>query len=190
MNKIWFTSDTHYGHTNVIKYANRPFKDAHEMDEAMIANWNKVVAPNDVVYHLGDFAFIRSEEDVLHILDRLMGTKILILGNHDKKMSGKVKNRFQFVTSYCEIKVEDDAARNGRQDVVLMHYAMRVWNKSHYGAWQLYGHSHGSLPDLNNSLSIDVGVDCHNYTPISYDQVKQIMKKKTFVPIDHHRGEM
>lgn len=190
MDKIWFTSDTHYGHANVIKYANRPFKDVQEMNEAMIANWNRVVGHNDIVYHIGDFAFIRNEDDVLAILNRLVGRKILILGNHDRKMTSKVKSQFQFVTPYYELKVQDPDAHNGRQDIVLMHYSMRVWNKSHYGAWQLYGHSHGSLPDMDTMLSMDVGVDCTDYTPISYDQVKAVMKTKRFVPIDHHRGEM
>jgi len=63
---------------------------------------------------------------------------------------------------------------------------MRVWNKSHHGALNLYGHSHGSLPDDPHALAIDVGVDCHNFTPISFEQVKKIMSKKTFKPIDHH----
>jgi len=63
---------------------------------------------------------------------------------------------------------------------------MRVWNKSHHGAWHLYGHSHGTLPDDKNSLSFDVGVDCHNFTPINFEQVSAIMKKKNFKPIDHH----
>jgi calcineurin-like phosphoesterase family protein len=63
---------------------------------------------------------------------------------------------------------------------------MKVWNKSHHGAWHLYGHSHGSLPDDINSLSFDVGVDSHDYKPISYEEVKRIMKKKIFKPLDHH----
>jgi calcineurin-like phosphoesterase family protein len=72
------------------------------------------------------------------------------------------------------------------QDITLCHYALRVFNKSHHGSWHLYGHSHGTLPDDPNSLSFDVGVDCHNYFPISLDQVKKIMSKKTWKPIDHH----
>jgi calcineurin-like phosphoesterase family protein len=70
--------------------------------------------------------------------------------------------------------------------IVMCHYAMRVWNRSHRGAWMLYGHSHGSLPDDPGALSIDVGVDCHDYTPISHDDIGRIMAKKTWKPIDHH----
>ncbi|MFK5004710.1 hypothetical protein ACI4AP_29375, partial [Klebsiella pneumoniae] len=72
------------------------------------------------------------------------------------------------------------------QRIVLCHYAMEVWNKSHHQAWHLYGHSHGSLPDNPNAKKFDVGVDCHNYTPLSYQDVKNIMARKNFKPFDHH----
>jgi calcineurin-like phosphoesterase family protein len=85
-----------------------------------------------------------------------------------------------------EIQVPDPDAPRGVRDITLLHYALRVWNKSHYSSWHLYGHSHGSLPDDPNSMSFDVGIDCHNYTPISFEQVKAIMARKTYVPVDHH----
>jgi len=78
------------------------------------------------------------------------------------------------------------------QQIILCHYAMRVWDKSHWGIWHLYGHSHGSLPDDPRSLSYDVGVDKNNFTPLLFEEVKEIMSKKTFKPVDHHgekRGE-
>ena len=184
--KIWFTSDTHYGHTNILKYCNRPFKNVNEMNNEMMSRWNNVVNDEDTVYHLGDFAFSRDLEFTLNILNSLKGNKVLITGNHDRKMPSEIKRRFAFVTNYYEFKVQDDEANRGTQLIVMMHYAMRIWNKSHYGAWQLYGHSHGTLSDDPNALAIDVGVDCHNYTPINYEQIKEIMKKKKFVPIDHH----
>ena len=85
------------------------------------------------------------------------------------------------------MKVEDPDARGNRRSIVLLHYAMKVWNKSHHGAWHLYGHSHGSLPESEDSLSFDCGVDSHDYRPISYDEVKRIMSKKTWKPLDHHQ---
>lgn len=78
---IYIISDTHFGHANIIRYCNRPFADAQEMDEKMIAAWNDVVRPQDHVYHLGDFAV--SEERLVHCAERLNGHKRLILGNHD-----------------------------------------------------------------------------------------------------------
>ena len=168
----FFTSDNHFGHTNIIKYTDRPFSSVEEMNETMIRNWNNVVTDEDTIYHLGDFAFSRNPEQFSY---RLNGVKILIKGNHDKRLPGG----FQEWYPYREVTIN-------KQSIVLFHYAMRVWNRGHYGAWQLYGHSHGSLPDDPNARSLDVGVDCHNFTPISFEQLILIMNKKNFKPIDHH----
>lgn len=86
---------------------------------------------------------------------------------------------FEEVCDYKEI-------RHNGQRIILCHYAFRVWNSSHHGSWHLYGHSHGSLPDDLGALSWDVGSDNNNFTPISFEQVKEIMSHKTFVPVDHH----
>lgn len=173
---VFFTSDSHYSHTNVIKYSNRPFTSKFEMNSKLMENWNTQIKQNDIVYHLGDFCFA-DEQEGQSILDRLNGKKHLIIGNHDK-VGVKLKG-WESIEHYKEINVDG-------QHIVLCHYAMRVWNRSHHGAWMLYGHSHGSLPDDPNALSIDVGVDCHNYTPLNMDDIRRIMKKKTYKPIDHH----
>lgn len=82
MINTWFTSDHHFGHKNIIEYEkkSRPFETVEEMNEIMIDRWNKVVKPQDKVYHLGDFAFGKKN---IAIAERLNGRKILILGNHD-----------------------------------------------------------------------------------------------------------
>lgn len=80
--KTFVISDTHFAHKNIIDYCNRPFKDIHEMDEAMIKNWNETVSNDDVVIHLGDFG-LGNKEYIRSIIQRLNGKKILILGNHD-----------------------------------------------------------------------------------------------------------
>lgn len=193
----FFTSDTHFGHANIIKYSKRPFlidpskgfddprnRDVDFMDETLIKNWNSVVQPEDTVYHLGDFAFYRDQRKTRTVIRRLNGNKVLILGNHDKYMEPETLQMFGSVHNYHEINVPDKDV--GKQMIVLLHYGMRVWNKSHRGSWHLYGHSHGTLPDDPGSLSFDAGTDCHGYTPISYEQVKKIIAKKTFKPIDHH----
>lgn len=173
----WFTADTHFGHANIIKYSKRPFSDVNEMDAILINNWNKVVQPEDYVYHLGDFSF----RDTEYYFNRLNGIIILVEGNHDKITYRNKELFYKYYQGLLEINISG-------QEIVLCHYAMKVWNKSHWGAWHLYGHSHGSLPDDPNSLSFDVGVDCHNYRPISFAEVGKIMTKKHFVPIDHHTG--
>lgn len=172
----WFTADFHFGHKNIIKYSKRPYQSVFEMNEAMISNWNAKVKEYEHGWIVGDFCF--NDIDIgQSILNRLNGVKHLVKGNHDHtsvKLSG-----WASISDYEELKI-------GSQHIVLSHYAMRVWNRSHYGAWQLYGHSHGSLPDDPNLLSFDVGVDCHNYSPLSFEDVAAIMAKKTWKPIDHH----
>lgn len=211
--EIYFTSDTHYGHGNIIKYSNRPFLNQFEqheydkakqnlsstefrefdrkfrisresiinMDETMIKNYNAKVPPGAEVYIVGDFSFHKDVNHTISILKRLNGNKHLVCGNHDRDCLRDAGFRACFASIRDLLEIKHDG-----QHIVLCHYAMRVWNKSHRGAWQLYGHSHGSLKDDPNSLSIDVGVDCHNYTPISFSDVKRIMAKKNYQPIDHH----
>ena len=177
--KYFFTSDTHFYHTNIIKYCNRPFADAVEMTNKLIDNWNSKIQPGDMVYHLGDFTFGQDSMVVTSLLSRLQGDIILIKGNHDKLAWANRGRFFAFHDSYHETTI------NG-QRITMCHYAMKVWNKSHYGSWHLYGHSHGTLPDDPTSRSFDVGVDCHNYFPLSFEEVEAIMNKKTFKALDHH----
>lgn len=152
------------------------------MDETLIHNWNSVVKPKDDVYHLGDFAF--KGNDIKNLLGQLNGFIFFIWGNHDQQM--KIYKEDQWDRSKIRFLGNMHEMELYGKNIVLNHYAMLVWNKSHYGAWHLFGHSHGSLPDNPNSRSFDVGVDCHNYRPISYAEVGDIMDKKVFVPIDHH----
>jgi len=172
----WFTSDTHFGHTNIIKYCNRPFKDVTEMDEALIANWNSVVKQNDDIYHLGDFGFATVER-IQRIVNRLNGKKHLIFGNHDKHMA-QIKG-FESKQYYLEITVD-------KQKIILCHYAMRVWNKSHHGSIMLFGHSHGNLPGTNQSL--DVGTDPWNYFPTNLDLIRQRLKTLPAYKSEDHHG--
>ena len=82
---IWFISDTHFGHANIIRYCNRPFASVQEMDETLVANWNAVVQPDDTVWHLGDFALVKGADVLEQYRSRLNGQINLILGNHDRK---------------------------------------------------------------------------------------------------------
>jgi calcineurin-like phosphoesterase family protein len=184
---IFFTSDLHLSHRNVLlpTYDNRPFKTIEEHDQALIENWNRVVGPDDVVYFLGDLAFCKPSYAV-EMVSRLSGQKRWITGNHDhERMVKKLAPLFVWVKDSATIAVPDSEAPRGAQYIYLHHFACLVWDRSHYGSWHLYGHSHGRLPDNPKSLSIDVGVDCHNYAPISYAQVKEIMSRKEWTPPDY-----
>ena len=163
---IFFTSDTHLGHKNIIRYCNRPFKTIDEMNEAIIKKWNDIVNPCDTVYHLGDFSF----GDPICYRERLKGKIILIKGNHDFKLSKAKLSCFESVHDMLQISVEKTV-------ITLCHYAMRVWSKSHFNAWHLYGHSHGMLKG-DWGKSYDVGVDNNSFSPISFDELKKIMETK------------
>lgn len=182
-NNVFFTSDTHFGHSKVIDYSKRPFRDVEEMDETLIRRWNARVKSGDLVYHLGDFSFHDTEKSA-RIAARLQGQKYLVLGNHDKKMKDEVKNRFVWARDYAEIKVAD-------QKIILCHYAFLTWNSSHKGSWSLHGHSHGSLKPDAHACRADVGVDCWGYAPVSFEELQRHMSSKKFEPVDHHgrRGE-
>jgi calcineurin-like phosphoesterase family protein len=162
--EVMFTSDTHFGHTNIIKFCDRPFKDAHHMNEELIRKWNEVVNPGQVVFHLGDFAY-KYGQNLPRLLDRLNGDIILIRGNHDKESDLKY---FKEVHDLAEVVVEG-------QRIIMCHYAMRVWNHSFRGSWHIYGHSHGTLePDWTRKLC-DIGVDSWGYKPVSFQQLKAEM---------------
>lgn len=182
MSEFYVTSDTHWAHTNIIKYSNRPFADVEEMNQALVKNINDVVGADDWLFHLGDWSF-GGIDNVKKYRDQINCKNIvLVLGNHDQHIqkSPDLQKLFTEVhPSYLERKI------NG-QEITFCHYAMRVFNKSHRGAWNLYAHSHGSLPDDPTALAFDVGVDCWDYKPLHFDQVKEIMSRKTYQPIDHH----
>ena len=131
------------------------------MDAAMIANWNAVVAKNDIVYHLGDFAISRDPRTVRRLFSQLAGQKFLTPGNHDALATKELK---WSCADHIQTKTVDGT------NLVLCHYAMRTWPGQHHGSIQLYGHSHGNLPATANSL--DVGVDVWGFRPISIDDIR------------------
>jgi calcineurin-like phosphoesterase family protein len=187
MTNFW-TSDTHYGHTNVIRYSNRPFSSKEEMDQALINNWNAKVKPGDNVYHLGDVAFCQ-EDRLARILGQLNGQKFLIYGNHDKqiKRSRELQSFFVWCRDYHELSIDDADAERGRQKIVMCHYPMISWNSAHHGSWMLHGHCHGNLRYPFQGRIVDVGVDPQNYSPVSYEELKARMKKVRPEFLDHHQ---
>ena len=183
----YFISDIHFNHANVIKYDNRPFANITDHDEANIANWNSVVSDKDDVFYLGDFAF-GSEETVAKYWHRLNGRKHFIQGNHDKALYKFCSKADIPLVGYKEIKVRDEDLPRKWQDVILCHYPIAEWNKAHHGSWHLYGHTHGnSWFDWKFAPKYkckNVGAPCIDYTPISYQQLKESFKDKEL--IKHH----
>ena len=170
---IWFTSDTHFWHANVIAYCKRPYQTVSEMDERLTENWNQAIRPDDTVYHLGDFTLAGQGQAKVYFA-RLNGRIFVVPGGHDKHWISKGEylsksgHPVMILPPLQTIKVSIPDL-DKPQVLVLCHYAMRVWDRSHYGSWHLYGHSHGNLPPFPNSL--DVGVDNWEYVPISLGRV-------------------
>lgn len=171
MRDIWFTSDLHFGHHNIIRYCNRPFANTQEMDALITDRMNACAKPNDILYFLGDFCMGRAER-VAEYRKRLVCRTIhFIEGNHDK-VARIQQPLFASWGVLSEINV-------AKQRIVLCYYAMRVWPRHAQGAWQLYGHSHGNLPDEPLSLSMDVGIDSHDFRPWNFDEIQSVMKTKS-----------
>jgi calcineurin-like phosphoesterase family protein len=168
MKKTYIVADTHFGHKNIIKYSNRPFKSVWEMDAEIIKRWNSVVEPNDDVYHLGDFAFA-SEGRIFEILNQLNGNIHLIWGNHDQTIEKSTALQGMFV--WCK---DYHVLRHSGEQFILFHYPIFEWNKMHRGAYQCFGHVHGSTKG-RGGRSIDVGVDCHDYYPIPLERVVELL---------------
>ena len=175
----FFTADTHFGHANIIKYCKRPFTCIEEHDEILIDNWNKTVGTNDIVYHAGDFGFFYNKYDrAKEVIRSLNGTIVFIPGNHDSyELQQAIKIDCIREKGIHEIKIQDDEMDGGAQRITICHYPMLAWNQSHRGAWQCFGHIHQSAKYqyLLSPNQLNVGVDCHEYRPISYDEVKTII---------------
>ncbi|MBO7211796.1 MAG: metallophosphoesterase [Methanobrevibacter sp.] len=171
---VFFTSDLHFYHENIIRYCKRPFKTIDEMNQSLIDNWNKTVPKDGIVFILGDFCF--GQRTVWNsLLKQLNGKKYLIIGNHDR-LSQIDYQSFEMCVDLLSIKIQ-------KTSFVLSHYPFLAWGGSHRGTINLFGHVH-SAPNMQPGDNIDfdtikfwpdnaydVGVDNNNYTPISYTEL-------------------
>ena len=177
---LFFTSDTHFNHINILDYCQRPFANIEEMNETLIGNWNRVVGKNDIVFHLGDFSF-GGAAYWNNILDQLNGKIYLVLGNHDlRNIRPSVLSRFERVAMQMYIEVEE-------QPIYLNHNPFLCYGGSYDNFWQLFGHVHTRKNNTGQDAprlkmlfptQYDVGVDANNYTPVSFRQVKEIINQQ------------
>ena len=166
---IYFISDTHFCHKNIISRCNRPFENVTQMNDALISNWNRVVGKADEIYVLGDFSFRGTVEQTLEILGSLKGKKHLIVGNHDLYLNkqGFDRSAFLSVSHYLELNYKD--AR-----YILFHYPIVEWAHYHRKSVHLYGHLHRQILPINEEWgkrAISVAADVINFTPISAEEV-------------------
>jgi|SRR6478609_6505165 len=211
---IWFTSDTHYGHKNIVRGTSewenkdntqrvRDFDTMEEHNDALVKSINSVVKEDDELWHLGDWSF-GGKDNIKIFRDRLKCRNInLIFGNHDQHiepLNSPYRELFKSCQYYKELSFKMDKIK---YHFILSHYAMRVWNKSHHGSIMLYGHSHGTLDEftintanptwigdqyfIKNYRTMDVGVDTHNLYPYHLDEIIDIMKARDLhMEVDHH----
>ena len=174
-NKIWFTSDLHFGHKRIIEFCpdTRPYSSVEEMNGDIISKWNSKVSDNDIVFILGDVSFAKADVTV-QCLSQLNGNLYLVTGNHD---NGLPLSRFEHVyNNYAEIKIDGI-------DVIMCHYPIYEWNKMHYGSYHLYGHVHGK-PLPFSGRHMDVGFDVNGHL-FSWEEVHTKLQEQ---PIKQHGG--
>jgi calcineurin-like phosphoesterase family protein len=160
MQQTFFTSDHHFGHANIITFESRPFANAEEMTDAMIAKWNAVVGREDKVFHLGDFSFL-NQEKTASIVSRLNGYKLLVLGNHDRGRSRSwwLKAGFDEVSEYPIIY---------KEFFFLSHEPLYM--NRHMPYVNVHGHIHGQK--YEGKQHFNVCVEHWDYAPVSFESIR------------------
>jgi len=183
----WFTADLHLGHSNIIKYCDRPYHDVDAMNRALVDNWNRVVDDTDTVWVLGDFALGKIAK-TLPVVAELHGHKILVAGNHDRCWHGHRRRADAWTERYLdagfdEIVQGSTKTKIADTTVLLCHFPYR--GDSHNldrfvdhrptdkGAWLLHGHVHEKW--AQSGRMINVGVDAHNFEPVNSSTLAQLM---------------
>lgn len=188
---IWFTSDQHFGHANIIRYCNRPFASMAEMDDALVDDWNRVVASRDMVYHLGDFTLAGPEQAAAYFR-RLNGyiTMVTPPWHHDARWvrglhildtrTGTLTHALPLLL----LTLKKHGSGKHPMRVTLCHYPLEEWEAKHHGAWHLHGHSHGVKDPSRTAPILDVGVDnafllFGQHRPFAFEEVAKIMESRT-----------
>lgn len=178
---VYFTADPHFYHENIIKFCKRPFKNAEEMNVQLLKNINDTVGVDDELYILGDFGFAPTQK-VKPILQQIQCKNLhYIYGNHDKAVKAP-----DVVRMFKSFQVYGDIAVQG-QRIIMFHYPILEFDGGHRGSWHLHGHCHGTMkyPDmLKNKRIVDVGVDCWNYKPVSFEQLQKYMEGRENITYD------
>lgn len=186
--KIWFTSDLHFYHKNIIKYSDRPFDNIYHMNDVLVDNWNSVIGVNDLVYYLGDFAFC-SKKWATEMCSKLNGEKILIKGNHDGSTQRMLDIGFKEVYNKLELNIAGEKvllchypykgveAEEREQHVGEENREEKLRNKrpDDNGEWLLHGHIHNYWKFKGRM--INMSTEMWNYTPVSLKTIENIIKE-------------
>lgn len=200
--KVWFSSDFHFLHKNIIKSisewadgAQRDFNHVDEMNDEIINQMNKNIGENDVLFMLGDFAF-GDKTKIPELRKRLNVKEIhLIFGNHDHNLRKHYTDVFTSCADYREITLVEQQPEGKalKTRIVLCHYPIFIWNGHAQGFIHLYGHTHGSIKDETflKRRVLDVGIDnafemFGEYKPFSAEFIIEEMNKREVIFLDHH----
>lgn len=183
--KVWFTSDLHFGHRNVIRFCNRPFENEKEMGEKLIENWNSVVGDNDIVFVLGDTFWFNDSRGIKKALSQLKGKTIYMLpGNHDDFEHYHRVDTERIILCPDVVVLWLQEANGKITEIWMSHYPMMTWPHRVNGAWQLFGHIHskaGRNEGVDQDLPLhwnqcDVGTDHWDYRPVNYTEIKELFR--------------
>ena len=174
--KIFFTSDPHIGHYNIIGFTGRPYNDVKEMNMAIIKNWNEVVSEQDDVFILGDVIWSDSSHEFNRFMNKLNGIKHIIQGNHDSKKA------LRSLPENCIL--HDDIVHlwieGMKVEFVLSHYPLYSWQGIQRGVINLHGHIHSGENSHNgfdtafvSNYHYDIGVDNNDYYPVELDSLME-----------------
>jgi calcineurin-like phosphoesterase family protein len=180
--RIWFTSDQHFGHRNVLRFCHRPWEDVKDMGQSIINNWNEVVSDNDICFILGDMCWWESRHDVKRVMDKLKGSVIYVVpGNHCTRRSYELcDERIKLLDDVSAIYLRYEGSDKILKEIYVSHIPLMTWPHRERGSINLFGHIHSGpktecqcdqdLP-LWKGQQYDVGVDNNEYYPISYDDI-------------------
>ncbi len=183
---MWFTADQHWGHEAILRYCNRPFSSAAEMDAELVRRWNEVVKPDDLVFHLGDFA-LGGRGVALGLMGKLNGSVHLVPGGHDDRWLHDGA-RLELPTRWYVGPPLHELNLDGWH-ITLCHYPMLSWPRSHYGQPHLHGHSHGTIKDdysgdmllpPGRGMRLDVGVDSWDFYPVSWATIQKELHRRGY----------
>lgn len=183
---IYFTSDLHFYHKNIIKYSPsfRSYENADEMNEKLIELWNSIVTPEDTVYNLGDLSMAANTKKIIEVAKRLNGKHFLILGNHDYPIKSEKEKLMEMIKDdgnklFEDIRDYKFLTFPGVQ-IALSHYPMAGWENQQHGAIMLHGHLHDYITNVKGKI-LNVGFDLHGKL-LSLDDVVDFTKSLPVLP--------
>ena len=205
-NNVWFTADTHYGHSNIVSGVTnwrnaegdipfeqvRNFSTVNSMNELMVSNINQHVNTNDWLIHLGDWSF-GGYDKIEEFREQInCNNVVLILGNHDHHIQRdipKFRKMFNHITHYEELKITRGNDTNNM--LILCHYPIISWNQMHHGSFMLHGHQHLKGEKIfGQGKRMDIGMcGSEEFRPYHMEEIVDLLKNRQFEPYiehDHH----